>query len=644
MYRHRSVLNRNSSPFFNETNCKIGSDISGNCMFLPDYFFDQHTLVTGRTGSGKSNFLKVLTTALSVENKSLTVIIDPHGDTARHGMSVFGKRTFMLALGSVEIGGKEYTIKMNPLSTYGVKNAVAAGMLKDVFSNSEEFSGGTWGPRLELILGTVMQHLTDQNEDSTLGDLAEILMNQRRMKAFLSSIKDERLSAYMKMQMNDWRGWNGFVSSSLNKIIPLVSNPLTMDLVNGRRDSFDLAELTAGSTLLVPEIWNSSMPGGTAAILSSLIILKLWAFAIGSYLRGTRVRICILVDEAQLIPQNILMKILTEGRKYGISMIMATQQVPMDSQVWKGSILGNVGNTVSFSSSDQTASLITSGSFSGPEFTEVRNSIISLEPYRCILWSKRPESISGPVTCKVAPAPVNATSEELVRRESIMRYGSPRVVHPSNDMIDLHESLIGRFSTFLEKKGIELNRETRVNGWSPDGTFQTTGTEYLLEVEVSDLSNFSRITGKLIHYWDRKKVFLAPEGFGSMLFNKLIERIQGTPPEDREMIRKYLKSITRTTVCEFDQRPRIILADDRLLLNLANLDDGSFISSIKRSRNGKLLMGIFQHFLENGIMSMRRDQVLDTIFPELRGGLIDLDRMFPSEQVTLRGVFEICRK
>lgn len=644
MYRHRSVLNRNSSPFFRETNCKIGSDISGNSMFLPEFFFEQHTLITGRTGSGKSNFLKVLTSALSLEKQSLTVIIDPHGDTARHGINVFGDRTLMLALGSVEIGGKEYSLKMNPLSTYGVKSAVAAGMLKDVFSNSEEFSGGTWGPRLELILGTVMQHLTEQNEDSTLGDLAEILMNQRKMKAFLSSIKDDRLASYMKMQMSDWRGWNGFVSSSLNKIIPLVSNPLTRDLVNGKRDSFNLAELAAGSTLLVPEIWNSSMPGGTAAILSSLIILKLWAFSLGSYLTGTRVRIRILVDEAQLIPQNILKKILTEGRKYGISMIMATQQVPLESQVWKGSILGNVGNTVSFSSSDHTAALIASGSFSGPEFTEVRNTIISLEPYRCILWSKLPESISGPVTCRVMPANVNATSEDLVRRESIMRHGSPKEINTENGLIDLHESLIGSFSIFLEKKGIDLKRDTMVNGWIPDGTFLIAGTEYLLEVEVSDLSNFSRITGKLNHYWDRKKVFLTPEGFGSILFNKLIERIQLTPPEDRETIKKYLKSIARTTVCEFDQRPRITLASERLLLNLINLDDGSFLSSIKRSRNGKLLMGIFHHFLENGIISMRRDRVLDTLYPGLRKGQIDLDRLFPDDHVTLRGLFEICRK
>ena len=643
MYRHRSVLNRNPGFFRDNSEFRIGSSFDGSPINLHQDFFRNHTLITGRTGSGKSNFLKVLLTALPTESNTLTVVIDPHGDTARHAMAYFGDRTLMLALGTAERDGVDYSLKMNPLSTPGVKSAVTAGMLKEVFSSIEEFSSGTWGPRLELILGTVMQHLAENNENANLGDLADLLMSQQKMRAFISTIGDEKLSSYMKMQMSDWRGWNSFVSSSLNKIIPLISNPLTSDLVGGRKDSFDLEGMAERTMLIVPEIWNSSMPGGTAAILSSMVLVKIWAFSIGSFLRGKHNRIRIIVDEAQLIPANILMRLLTEGRKYGISLIMATQQVPIDSYSWKNILLGNVGNFVCFSSADANASLISAASFSGPQYSQVRDSIISLEPHRCILWSKLPESMAGPVTCEVRLTDQHSTGDEEFRYVSITRFGSPRVIEGRPDYIDLHESLIGSFSTFLEKKGIALYRDSRINGKIPDGTFIISGTEYILEVEVSDLSNFSRIVEKIMHYWDRKKIFLTPEGFGPTLFNSIIEHVSAFPERDKEGIQRYLRSISLTTVCEFDQRPRIVLSNGRMLLNISNLQDGSFMTSLKRSVKGGLLVLLFQHFMDTGIYRISNGSINELFFSGSNaGGKIDID-FFKTDEVTCKGLFDLCR-
>ena len=643
MYRHTPHIRSNPAIFFTPGNREIGLTRRGEKVYAPDTALNSHILITGGTGMGKSNIMKLLAAEASEKDDSAILVIDPHGDTAMSLMSAFPRRIMFLPLGKGNIGGSELSISMNPMHQIGLDPHVTAGLIKDAFSGNETLSQGTWGPRLELVFSSLLTTLLETDSNASLADLADVLTNQNKLRLILRNTGDSAFASYMKMQMSDWKGWLSFVSSTLNKILPVTSNPLTSSITSGREDSFSLEDVFRNRMIVIPEIWNSVLSGDASTVLSSLLIVKFWGFLLSRY--GKEVlRLRVFIDEAQLIPESIIGKIMTEGRKFGFSLTLATQQLPAKSDIWSRSVLGNTGSVFLFGTSDRDAALISGSFFSGGMEKTVKDAAKGLVRGECLAWSKYGDSISGPLFIKALPFPDSPLDLETFRSEALAKYGSPGKELMESGNVDLHEELIAKFSLFMERKGIHMDTGVSVGGKIPDGVFQTGGSQILLEVEVSDLASIRRIWDKIINYKGWKKILLTPAGFGEPLLERIVDRIMNVSPMDKDLISHSLSSFLDTAVAEFDQRFRLVIPGDRMLLNIDNMQSGSILTGVRRHKYGALMEKALRLMVKSGRnLAEIRDIFDGNLNPSLQD-MLPKDVCKSREFITLKEVYELCRR
>ena len=643
MYRHTPHIRNNPSIFFTQGAREIGLTRRGERVYVPEDTLNSHILIAGSTGMGKSNIMKLLAAEASEKNDSVVLVIDPHGDTAISLMSAFPGRIMFLPLGKENIDGSDRSISMNPMYQVGLDPHVTAGLIRDAFSGNETLSQGTWGPRLELVFTSLLTTLLESDRNASLSDLADVLTSQNKLRLILKNTGDTAFSSYMKMQMSDWKGWLSFVSSTLNKILPVTSNPLTSSLTSGREDSFNLEDVFKNRMIVIPEIWNSVLSGDASTVLSSLLIVKFWGFLLSRY-RKEKFRLRVFIDEAQLIPESIIGKIMTEGRKFGFSLTLATQQLPSRSDIWSRSVLGNTGSVFLFGSSDRDSTLISGSFFSGEMEKTVIDAAKGLVRGECLSWTKNGDSISGPLFIRTIPFPTSQLDLGIFRYEALKKYGRPEREILKSDTVDLHEALVTKFSLFMERKGIHLDTGVSIGGKIPDGVFQTGGNQIILEVEVSDLTNLRRIWDKIINYKGWKKIFLTPEGFGESLLERIVDRIMEIPSIEGDLISHTISSILDAAVAEFDQRFRLVLPGERMLLNMENIQTGSLLTGVRRHKFGALMEKALRIMVKSGRnMAEFRDIFDGSLNPSLQE-MLTKEVCRDSGFITLKEVYELCRR
>ncbi len=575
-YRHDRIISYSPDFLFSDSGIHLGHSVTGKDVFLSPDALKRHLVVLGKTGTGKSNILKRIVSEIIDKNLGSVVILDPHGNMARSLACRYSVSTMVLSPRSVFFGNKEKSITLNPLQINGKQKdpSVIGGWVRDAFSSESTLSQGTWGPRLELIFTSVMNELILSKDNANLGDLLDLLANPSKMRLFLKDIKNDNLRQFLRSQMADWRGWNQYVASSINKLLPIIADSGLKNIASGRSDSTDLLEfLQLGSKILVPEIWKDVTSEENYRIISVLLILKLWTSRIYEAKEG--IPIYIVIDEAQLLSENVLDRLLREGRKFGFHIIMATQFIGKTNDRIMETVKGNTSNFISFTVSDDEARTVSRNFFSEPVSTQLFHVLTSQSIHKCVIWSQRETGISGPLSvipelCDISD---DLDSFNRLREESIEKYGI-NVERDDESLVDLHEHILDQFEKFLKDHKIQMERGIKINGLIPDGIFYYRGTRFIAEVEVSDIVNKSRIREKLYNYYDHRIVFLVPSGFHSNILETLLSE-KGIDFLIRRKGKIALSAIMNFSIVEVNDTFSIFGLNFQKSLELEDLLNGS---------------------------------------------------------------------
>ncbi len=524
-YRHENIIASSPETFYSGSGIFLGHSISGKKIFLDPDTLQRHLVILGKTGTGKSNMLKKIVGEIIEKKLGSVVLLDPHGDTAQSIASRFPGSTLVLSPYTIPNGTLKTGITINPLYSADRTrdSSVISGWVRDAFSSEYSLSQGTWGPRLELIFTSLLNQLILVNKNCNLGDLLNLLTDPSKLRLFLKDVKDDNLRQFLKAQMSDWRGWNQYVSSSINKLLPVIGYDGLRNISSGRVDSVDLFEyLQEDSRLLIPEFWRGVTSEENYRIISVLLLLKIWMLRINA--NEGKLPIYIVADEAHILSENIIDRFLREGRKFDFRLIIATQFIGKDNDRLQESINGNVANFISFSVSEDEAQGISRNLFEGAIQKKLSLVLRSQSVHRCVLWSQTENGVAGPLSIipSLSDFTIDPITFEAIREESVRNYGTIITENTEDDLTSLHEYLINKFEAYLKKSRVNLERGIKVNGKIPDGIFEYMGTKFIVEVEVSDILNSNRIKEKLRQYSDHRIIFLVPFGFPANVMETLL--------------------------------------------------------------------------------------------------------------------------
>ncbi len=403
---------------------------------IPPEAMRRSGLIVARTGMGKTTLTQHIARSLLRDRATGTgdaalVVVDPHSDLVLdilNGMPVGAARDVRL----VDLGDETRACGLNLLDTrtFPDRDLTVETVLTVARSSSRN-----WGDRMEEILRWTLYALYEANrnrddrEQYTIYDGIMFLTDESRRREMIREGRDREERDVTVPQW--WREIYPLLVPAndrlalapvLRKLGQYAGSGSARRVLGQRRATLDIADtIRSGRVLLVnsaraqtgPEV--SSIVGG--AILN---LLNHIAKQQARLPPADRRRVVVIVDEMQVFPGVPFDEMLSELRKFGGSLLMATQSLGRlnemtDSGNMGETILANPGSLFSFQVNASDAKLL-HRELESDVIEE--NDIVELPPHHCY---GRLTLESGNVHFSMEvlpPMPGNRGIAELIRQAS----------------------------------------------------------------------------------------------------------------------------------------------------------------------------------------------------------------------------------
>lgn len=318
----------------------------------------RHVEIIGKTGTGKSTLLHRLMAADFASDRGFA-FIDPHGDQAiAIADAVPRNRTNdVIYLDAADLS---HSVGWNPLERVEPdRRAVVAAQIAQAFA-------GIWGlstaetPRLLYILDNALRLLLDNPADpaaghapgTTLLDLPRLLIDDDFRDGLLTRCGDNTVRDFWRQEFAgyDRRFRQEAIAPIQNKVGQLAGNPFIRAIIGQPKSTIDIRRIMDGGKILIVNLSKGRMGAEPAHLLGALLVS---AFAQAAESRADipqhdRRDFTLYVDEFQNFATSSFADILSEARKWGLSLVLSHQLLGQLSVSLRQAILGNVGTVIAF--------------------------------------------------------------------------------------------------------------------------------------------------------------------------------------------------------------------------------------------------------------------------------------------------------
>jgi len=335
-----------------------------------------HFYVIGATGTGKTKFLEFLIKQDILKENGFGVI-DPHGDlieSVKGFMACYSnEKEISERVVLIDPVDSRFTVTFNPLEKF--PNTSIPEQVGELISAFKKIWADSWGVRMEDLMRNSLIALGEAGY--TLADLPRFLNNRSLRELILKNVTHPIAQEYFQRfeSLTD-RGQITWIEPIMNKINAFLSDERIRQMFSSNRNSFNLRDVMDNRKALLVKL-NKGKLKGSADLLGSLLMsmIQVAAFSRSELPQHKRVPFYLYIDEFQNFASENFAVILSEARKYGLSLVMAHQTLSQISDELRGLILGNTGIQTYFRLNRQDASLLAKESFeySGYEVKTVNN-------------------------------------------------------------------------------------------------------------------------------------------------------------------------------------------------------------------------------------------------------------------------------
>lgn len=381
-----------------------------------------HIYCIGKTGSGKSTLL--LNMAISdIKRRNGIGIIDPHGDLAEEILNHIPKERIQDVI-YFNVGDTEYPITFNPLSN--VKEQDRYLVAATIVTTLKKLWADSWGPRLEHIFRNTLLSLSYYSK-STLLDIVPMLTDAEFRKQVLYAVPVISLKEFWHKEFEPLSPQlkHEFTAPIINKVGLFSSHPFIKNILGQQKSTIDIAHIMNTKKIFIANLSKGVMGEAGTQLLGSLLVSQFQAAALG---RGTRpihsrTPFYLYIDEVHSFMTKSFADILSESRKYGLSLFLTHQFLEQIDEDIQKAIFGNVGTIISFRVGTRDAKVLAEEFY--PTFNQT--DFINLPRYHIYLKLLIDGTMSKPFSAITFPIQrVQNLFQKEIKKYSQKKYGNAK--------------------------------------------------------------------------------------------------------------------------------------------------------------------------------------------------------------------------
>jgi len=323
----------------------------------------RHFYVIGQTGTGKTTILKNMI-AQDIRNGNGCCFIDPHGTDVQEILSYVPKERiddviyFDPAYMERPMGLNmlEYDPRFPEQKTFVINELM--GIFNKLF-DMKVGGGAMFEQYFRNSTGLVMEHPESGN---TLLEIGRVLSDKKFRDMKLQHCKNPLIKQFWKNAeaTSGEQGLENFVPYITSKFDGFLSNEIMRPIVTQEKSAFNFREIMDNKKILLVNLAKGRLGEINANLIGMILVGKIQMAALSRVdMFGKPMNdFYLYIDEFQNITTDSIASILSEARKYKLSLNMAHQYIAQLEEGIRDAVFGNVGSMAVYRVSPEDAEFL----------------------------------------------------------------------------------------------------------------------------------------------------------------------------------------------------------------------------------------------------------------------------------------------
>lgn len=310
----------------------------------------RHVYSIGKTGMGKSTMLENMAIQ-DIQNGEGMAFLDPHGKTADLLLDYIPEHRVKDVIYFAPFD-TEFPISFNVMEDVGPerRHLVVSGLM----SAFEKIWEDQWSARMAYILQNTLAALLEYPGATMLG-INRMLIDKEYRKKVVDNVKDPTTKSFWVDEFAKYTDKYAAEATPAiqNKVGQFVSNPLIRNIVGQSKSSFDVRKIMDEKKILIVNLSKGLVGENNANLLGAMLVTKIYLAAM-SRADADPVELkklpnfYLYVDEFQSFANKSFADILSEARKYKLSLNITHQYIEQMAEEVRAAVFGNVGTMITF--------------------------------------------------------------------------------------------------------------------------------------------------------------------------------------------------------------------------------------------------------------------------------------------------------
>jgi hypothetical protein len=324
-------------------------------VYITDEDRLRHFYTIGQTGTGKSTLLKNMVVE-DIQKGNGVCMIDPHGSDILDILASVPEERMKDVI-YFDPSDASRPMGLNMLEYDKNRPEQKTFVVNELFSIFQKLYGGvpeSMGPMFEQYFrNSALLAIDDPENEATLLDVSRILSNKEFRADRLSKTTNPILLQFWQEIAEKAGG-----EASLANIVPYITskfdvflaNDIMRPIVASKHTAFNMREIMDNKKILLVNLSKGRLGDINANLIGLIIVGKILLSALSraDSIGQDLPPFYLYIDEFQNITTNSIATILSEARKYKLSLSIAHQFIAQLEENIRDAVFGNVGSIAAF--------------------------------------------------------------------------------------------------------------------------------------------------------------------------------------------------------------------------------------------------------------------------------------------------------